>query len=66
MIFKRKRLFIGTVPMNKKYLIGTVPVNKKYLIDTVPVNKKYIIGTIYFFHSDLSSHVCFAAHTSHQ
>ena len=30
-----KRLFTGTVPVNKKYLTGTVPVNKKYLTGTV-------------------------------
>ena len=44
--FKGKRLFTGTVPVNKKYLTGTVPVNKKYLTGTVPVNKKYLTGTV--------------------
>ena len=36
----RKRLFTGTVPVNKEHLAGTVPVNKEHLTGTVPVNKK--------------------------
>ena len=27
----RKRLFTGTVPVNKEHLTGTVPVNKEHL-----------------------------------
>ena len=42
----RKRLFTGTVPVNKAYLTGTVPVNKAYLTGTVPVNKVYLTGTV--------------------
>ena len=30
-----KRLFTGTVPVNKAYLTGTVPVNKVYLTGTL-------------------------------
>ena len=41
-----KRLFTGTVPVNKAYLTGTVPVNKAYLTGTVPVNKVYLTGTV--------------------
>ena len=41
-----KRLFTGTVPVNKEYLTGTVPVNKEHLTGTVPVNKKHLTGTL--------------------
>ena len=43
---KRKRLFTGTVPINKIYPIGTVTVNKSYPTDTVPVNLNYPTGTV--------------------
>ena len=42
-----KRLFIGTVRVNKAYLTGTVPVNKAYLTGTVPVNKTHLTGTLF-------------------
>ena len=41
----RKRLFTGTVPVNKEHLTGTAPVNKEHLTGTVPVNKKHLTGT---------------------
>ena len=40
-----KRIFTGTVPVNKAYLTGTVAVNKAYLTGTVPVNKTHLKGT---------------------
>ena len=42
----RKRLFTGTVPVNKKHLTGSVPLNKEQLTGAVPVNKKHITGTL--------------------
>ena len=33
--FKRKKLFVGTVPTNKKLSVGTVPTNKKLFVGTV-------------------------------
>ena len=47
-----KRLFTGTLPVNKKHLTGTVPVNKKHLTGTVPVNKKHLIGTLFVHYTD--------------
>ena len=44
--FLRKRLFTGTVPVNKEHLTGTVPVNKEHLTGTVPVNKKHLTDTL--------------------
>ena len=38
MFLRRKRLFTGTVPVNKKHLTGTVPVNKKHLTGTLFVH----------------------------
>ena len=35
MFYLRKRLFTGTVPVNKKHLTGTVPLNKKHLTGTL-------------------------------
>ena len=32
---KWKKLFTGTVPVNKEHLTGTVPVNKKQLTGTL-------------------------------
>ena len=45
-IFLRKRLFTGTVPVNNEHLTCKVPVNKKQLTGTVPVNKKHLTGTL--------------------
>ena len=47
-IFKknRKRLFTGTVPVNKKHLTGIVPANNEHLTSTVPVNKEHLTGTL--------------------
>ena len=42
----RKRLFTGTVPVNKEHLTGIVPVNKEQLTGTVPVNKEHLTGTL--------------------
>ena len=45
-IYKRKKLFVGTVPTNKKLSVGTVPTNKKLFVGTVPSNKKLFVGTV--------------------
>ena len=45
-IIIRKRLFTGTVPVNKKHPTGTVPVNKEQVTSTVPVIKKHLTGTL--------------------
>ena len=42
----RKRLFTGTVSVNKAYFTGTVPVNNAYVTGSVHLNNLYLTGTI--------------------
>ena len=44
----RKRLNVGTVPMDKMHPIGTVPTNKMHPVGTVPTDKMHPIGTLKF------------------